>query len=110
MMMCNVYYEQNKTYDYEELIKYVDDSFIAYGDVEIKSVYVENNILPACKYFANQPWHANFNENLKEDIRENIILQSPKYILMNKNRKVDFLDNYIEYKKSDKFILYKNNH
>lgn len=46
------------------------DSFVAYGGNELKDLYLRSGLHPKYKYFVIQEWHAQFNDGVKQEIKD----------------------------------------
>lgn len=57
------------------------DSFVAWGNNELKEVYLLYDRMPCYKYYAIQPWHAGFSERIKEDIYNTFQSGDARWIL-----------------------------
>lgn len=77
----------NATYDYEIMLEFIPqeekESFIAYGDNYLKSIYLRLNQVPCYKYFAIQEWHALFSKKVKEDLYNVFSEGEVKWLLIN---------------------------
>ena len=66
-------YQEKPARAYDVLLEGVPgqerDSFIAWGGSDLKDIYLLNDIVPYYKYFAIQAWHASFDPNVYEDIK-----------------------------------------
>ena len=109
-------YDQNSTNahkPYKDLLESnpekEKDSFVAYGDNELKDLYLLYDMQPYYKYFVIQEWHASFSEKTKNEIHETFADGNVKWILTDDitNNIQDVLDNRYElYKACDRYKIY----
>ncbi len=80
-------YESSMYYVYDELLCHIPeeekDSFVAYGNNDLKSIYLRRGQVPYYKYFAIQEWHGYFAEKVREDIYETFDNGDVEWILIN---------------------------
>lgn len=72
--------DTHNTYDhlneigYERLLDIIPKnertSFVAYGDNDLKTIYLLHDLLPYYKYFSIQEWHSSFSQYVKNDIHK----------------------------------------
>ena len=86
--MHNKYKNYNKI-GYESLLNLIPkeelNSFVAYGDNDLKTFYLLHNLLPCYKYFSIQEWHSSFSQYLKNDIHETFEEGDALWILIGNN-------------------------
>ena len=78
-------YRQSFDEGYYQILTYVPDDekglLMAYGDVRIKQIYLEYNIVPLYTHFSIQEWHASFDDNTKNQIHDEFAACKAKWIL-----------------------------
>ena len=71
--MRNTYSHLNEI-GYEALLDIIPqnerDSFVAYGDNSLKTIYLLHNLQPYYKYFSIQEWHSSFSPYIKNEIHK----------------------------------------
>ena len=86
--MHNTYKSLNNK-GYEELLNIIPqnerDSFVAYGNNDLKEIYLLYDIIPYYKYFVIQDWHSSFSNKTKNDIHDTFLYGDVKWILANGN-------------------------
>ena len=67
-------YNHYNTIGYENLLEMIPSnertSFVAYGDNDLKTIYLLQDLFPYYKYFSIQEWHSRFSEFVKDDIHK----------------------------------------
>ncbi len=93
------------------------DKFVVSGDYSnsFKEVYLLKEIQPCYKYFVIQQFHAEFGDDIKEQIRKEFLSCKAKYILTTTDVRdsweiLDILDKYYyEYDRTQNYCLLKRN-
>lgn len=99
--------------EYDDLMAMVPeedyDSFVAFGASDMKDIYLLNDIVPCCKYFVLQAWHASFDKNIYLDIQEKFEECNASWILTDYNNGLiaeTLGSKYYVAGQTDSYILY----